>query len=197
MLRFLVPLALFAVLAAFFWKGLALNPGEVPSPLIGKPAPQFSLNELQDAGHTFASQDMRGKVWMLNVWASWCASCRDEHPVLLSFARQNIVPVVGLNYEELRGDAGIDKNEIAKLSPQDELKFARQRAEQWLGERGNPYTKTALDLDGSVGIDYGVYGVPETYVIDQNGIIRYKYIGPITPDALQSEILPLIRKLQG
>jgi cytochrome c biogenesis protein CcmG/thiol:disulfide interchange protein DsbE len=197
MWRFLVPLVLFVVLAGFFWKGLDLNPGEVPSPLIGKPAPAFSLKELQDTGRDFASQDMRGKVWMLNVWATWCASCRDEHPVLVSLARQNIVPVVGLNYEELRGDAGIDKNEIAKLSPQDELKFARQRAEQWLNERGNPYAATALDLDGSVGIDYGVYGVPETYVIDKDGVIRYKYIGPITPEALQSEILPVVRKLQG
>ena len=197
MMRFLVPLVVFVVLAGFFWKGLQLNPSDVPSPLIDKPAPQFSLKQLQDTQNNFASQDMRGKVWLLNVWATWCASCREEHPVLVDFSRQNIAPVIGLNYEELRGDAGIDKTQVDKLSPDEELKFARERAQKWLSERGNPYLLTALDLDGSVGIDYGVYGVPETYVIDQQGIIRYKYIGPITREALQSEILPIIRKLKG
>ncbi len=197
MMRFLVPLVLFVILVGFFWKGLQLNPSDVPSPLIDKPAPQFSLKQLQDTQNNFASQDMRGKVWLLNVWATWCASCREEHPVLVDFSRQNIAPVIGLNYEELRGDAGIDKTQVDKLSPDEELKFARERAQKWLSERGNPYLLTALDLDGSVGIDYGVYGVPETYVIDQQGIIRYKYIGPITREALQSEILPIIRKLKG
>jgi cytochrome c biogenesis protein CcmG/thiol:disulfide interchange protein DsbE len=197
MLRYLVPLGLFVVLVGFFWKGLQLNPSDVPSPLINKPAPQFSLKRLQDTQHDFVSQDMRGKVWLLNVWATWCESCREEHSVLVDFAHRNIVPVVGLNYEELRGDAGLDRREVDKLSPEQELKLARDRARQWLDERGNPYTMTALDLDGSVGIDYGVYGVPETYVIDRDGIIRYKYIGPITPDALQKEIIPLVRKLQG
>jgi cytochrome c biogenesis protein CcmG/thiol:disulfide interchange protein DsbE len=197
MVRFLVPLAVFLVLVGFFWKGLQLHPSDVPSPLIDKPAPQFSLKQLQDSQHNFASQDMRGKVWMLNVWATWCESCREEHAVLVDFSRQNVVPVIGLNYEELRGDAGIDKTQVDKLSPDQELKFARDRAQKWLTERGNPYQATALDLDGSVGIDYGVYGVPETYVIDQKGIIRYKYIGPISPDALQNEIMPIIRKLKG
>jgi cytochrome c biogenesis protein CcmG/thiol:disulfide interchange protein DsbE len=197
MLRYLVPLGLFVVLVGFFWKGLQLNPSDVPSPLINKPAPHFSLKRLEDTQHDFVSQDMRGKVWLLNVWATWCESCREEHSVLVDFARRNIVPVVGLNYEELRGDAGLDRREVDKLSPEQELKLARDRARQWLDERGNPYTMTALDLDGSVGIDYGVYGVPETYVIDRDGIIRYKYIGPLTPDALQNDIVPLIRKLKG
>jgi len=199
MWRFLGPLAVFAVLVGFFALGLkyADYHSDVPSPLIGKPAPQFALNEVQENRGTFASQDMRGTVWMLNVWATWCESCREEHQVLVDFSRQNVVPVIGLDYEELRGDAGIDRSELAKLSPAEELKLARQRATQWLSERGNPYTQTALDLDGSVGIDYGVYGVPETYIIDKSGIIRYKYIGPITVEALQDNILPVIRKLKG
>jgi len=197
MMRFLIPLVVFVVLVGFLWKGLALNPGEVPSPLIDKAAPSFSLPQVQNAQTNFASRDMRGKVWLLNVWASWCESCREEHPTLVAFAHQNLVPMVGLNYEELRGDGSIDKAQIDKLSPDEELKFARQRAQQWLNQRGDPYVLTALDLDGQVGIDYGVYGVPETYVIDQQGIIRYKHIGPITDQVLQDEILPVVRKLKG
>jgi cytochrome c biogenesis protein CcmG/thiol:disulfide interchange protein DsbE len=196
-LKFLVPLAIFLVLVGFFWKGLQLNPGEVPSPLIDKPAPSFSLPQVQNVQTNFSSQDMRGKVWLLNVWASWCESCREEHPALVAFARQNLVPMVGLNYEELRGDGSIDKAQIAKLTPDEELKLARQRAQQWLSQRGDPYVLTALDLDGQVGIDYGVYGVPETYVIDREGVIRHKHIGPITDQVLQDEILPIVRKLKG
>jgi cytochrome c biogenesis protein CcmG/thiol:disulfide interchange protein DsbE len=187
MLRYLIPLAVFVVLVGFLWKGLALDPSEVPSPLIGKAAPEFSLPQLKNEQTKFSSQDMRGKVWLLNVWASWCESCREEHSTLVAFSRQNIVPLIGLNYEELRGDSGIDKTEVEKLSPAEELKYARERA----------YQRVVMDLDGSVGIDYGVYGVPETYIIDQKGVIRYKYIGPITDQALQSDILPLIRKLKG
>ena len=197
MMRFIVPLVVFVILVGFFWKGLTLHPSDVPSPLINKPAPQFTLNRLQDTQHKFASQEMQGKVWMLNVWATWCESCREEHPVLVDFSRRNILPVVGLNYEEMRGDAGIDKLELDKLSPEDELKFARQRAQKWLSERGNPYTLTALDIDGNVGIDFGVYGVPESYIIDKTGIIRYKVTGPVTQEELQSKIIPLIRKLKG
>lgn len=197
MMRYLVPLAIFVVLVGFLWKGLQIHPDVVPSPLIGKPAPAFSLPQVKSDRTNFSSQDMRGKVWILNVWASWCMSCREEHSTLIAFARQNIVPIIGLNYEELRGDSGIDKTEVEKLSPGEELKFARQRALKWLTDRGNPYVNTVLDLDGNVGVDYGVYGVPETYIIDKKGIIRYKYIGPITAEALQTDILPLIRKLQG
>jgi cytochrome c biogenesis protein CcmG/thiol:disulfide interchange protein DsbE len=197
MLRFLIPLALFIVLAGFLWKGLDIHPDVVPSPLIGKAAPAFSLPELKNEQTKFSSQDMHGKVWLLNVWASWCGSCREEHSTLVAFSRQNIAPLIGLNYEELRGDSGIDKTEVEKLSPAEELKYARQRAQKWISDRGNPYQRVVMDLDGSVGIDYGVYGVPETYVIDQKGVIRYKYIGPITDQALRSDILPLIRKLKG
>ena len=174
-----------------------MDPSEVPSPLIGKAAPQFTLPQLKDEQTKFSSQDMRGKVWMLNVWASWCVSCRQEHSTLVAFSRKNIVPLIGLNYEELRGDSGLDELQVEKLPPGEELKYARQRAQKWISDRGNPYQRVVMDLDGNVGIDYGVYGVPETYVIDQQGVIRYKYIGPLTDQALQTDIMPLIRKLEG
>ena len=173
MKRFL-PLGIFLVLAVFLALGLGLNPREVPSPLIGKAAPAFRLPQLQDPGKTLGTEDLRGKVWILNVWASWCVACLDEHPVLVEFSRQNALPLYGLNYKDKRDDA---------------LK--------WLGAHGNPYTLSMEDSDGRVGIDYGVYGVPETYVIDRDGVIRYKRIGPVTAQILQQKILPLVRQLQG
>ena len=173
-LRLVLPLAVFALLVAFLYKGLMLNPSEVPSPLIDKPAPDFSLPRLHDPITAISNQDMAGKVWMLNVWASWCVSCRQEHPLLVDLSRRGIVPIYGLNYNDTREEA-ID----------------------WLQRLGNPYLASAFDADGRVGLDYGVYGVPETYVIDAHGVIRYKQIGPINVDALQNRILPLIRQLQG
>jgi cytochrome c biogenesis protein CcmG/thiol:disulfide interchange protein DsbE len=173
MMRFW-PFVAFVVLAVFLYIGLGLNPHEVPSPLINKPAPAFTLPQLHDTSKRFSSQDMKGQVWMLNVWASWCVSCREEHPVLMSLARQNIVPIYGLDYK--------DKNEDG---------------EAWLRNGGNPYTLVATDADGRVGIDYGVYGVPETYVIDKQGVIRYKQIGAVTHQSLQEKILPLIAELQA
>jgi len=170
----LLPLAVFVLLVAFLGRGLVLNPGEVPSPLIDKPAPDFSLPRLHDPVAAISNRDMAGKVWMLNVWASWCVSCRQEHPLLVELSRRGIVPIYGLNYKDAREDA------IA-----------------WLQQLGNPYLASAFDADGRVGLDYGVYGVPETYVIDAQGMIRYKQIGPISADALQNKILPLIRELQG
>ena len=174
MKRFLIPLGFFIVLVGFLAVGLRLNPREVPSPLIDKPAPSFTLPELTDPQRTFSEKDMLGKVWLLNVWASWCVSCREEHPVLVAFSKRNIVPVYGLNYKDDRKDA------LA-----------------WLARLGDPYTKSIMDRDGRVGINYGVYGVPETYVIDKKGIIRYKQIGPVTPEILDAKIVPLVRKLQG
>jgi cytochrome c biogenesis protein CcmG/thiol:disulfide interchange protein DsbE len=173
MMRFW-PFLVFVVLAIFLYVGLGLNPHEVPSPLINKPAPAFTLPQLHDTTKRFSSQDMKGQVWMLNVWASWCVSCREEHPVLMSLSRKNIVPIYGLDYK--------DKNEDG---------------EAWLRNGGNPYTLVATDADGRVGIDYGVYGVPETYVIDKQGVIRYKQIGAITHENLQTKILPLIAELQA
>jgi len=168
------PFVAFAVLAVFLYIGLGLNPREVPSPLINKPAPNFNLPQLHDPAKQLSSQDMKGQVWLLNVWASWCVSCREEHPVLVELAKHNIVPIIGLDYK--------DKNEDG---------------EAWLRNGGNPYTLVATDADGRVGIDYGVYGVPETYVIDKQGVIRYKQIGAVTHESLREKILPLIAELQA
>jgi len=193
MKRFLIPLAAFFVLVIFLAIGLTRDPREVPSPLVGKPTPMFQLQQLANADKSFSPKDMQGKVWLLNVWSSWCVSCRAEHPLLVAFARQSNLPIVGLSYKEVRGDSEID---AGKLSPDDELKLTRRRASAWLAARGDPYAVVALDIDGRVGIDYGVYGVPETYVIDKAGVIRYKQIGPITPDALDKKILPLVKELE-
>lgn len=172
MSRFVIPLVLFVVLAVFLAIGLGRDPHEVPSPLINKPAPQFQLAQLKDPSQTFSAAEMRGKVWLLNVWASWCITCRDEHPLLLEYARSKAVPIYGLN-----------------------LKDKREDALAWLGELGDPYVLSASDLDGRVGIDYGVYGAPETYLIDRNGVIRFKQIGPVTPDIWTQKILPLAQQL--
>ena len=172
--RYLLPLGVFILLLVFLGIGLKLNPHEVPSPLIGKPAPAFTLPRLDDPAASFAQKDMLGKVWLLNVWASWCSSCREEHPLLVAFAKSAVVPVVGLDYKDSRVD-GL----------------------RWLGGMGNPYAAIAFDADGRVGIDYGVYGVPETYVIDRQGVIRYKQIGPITLEVLRDKIMPLLKELQG
>lgn len=174
MIRYLLPLAAFVILVSFLLVGLNLNPRKVPSPLIGKPAPAFKLQQLHEPDKILTSKDNMGKVWLLNVWASWCASCRDEHPLLVQLAKSGVVPIYGLNYK--------DKPDLAI---------------QWLEQLGDPYTISIIDADGRVGIEYGVYGVPETYVIDKSGIIQYKQIGPVTVDILEKTILPLIRKLQG
>ncbi len=171
-LRFLVPLALFVALAALLAAGLGRDPKEVPSPLIGKPAPGFALTRLDDAASTLGRDDLLGKVWVLNVWASWCVACREEHPLLVDFSRQKRVPLYGLNYKDARAD-GL----------------------QWLARHGNPYVASFFDSDGKVGIDYGVYGVPETFVIDRQGVIRFKHIGPVTPAVLRERIYPLLRSL--
>ena len=172
-LRFVIPLAVFLALAGFFAAGLYHDPREIPSPLIDKPAPGFRLAQLHEGDKTFTPADLRGKVWLLNVWASWCVTCRVEHPLLVDLAKANVVPVIGLNYKDKRDDG------LA-----------------WLSERGDPYKASIVDADGRVGIDFGVYGVPETFVIDKAGVIRYKQIGPLTADALDKTILPLVRELQ-
>ncbi|HEU4855111.1 DsbE family thiol:disulfide interchange protein [Nitrosospira briensis] len=174
MMRFLLPLAAFIVLVGFLLVGLNLNPRQVPSPLIGKPAPDFQLEQLHESEKTLTSKENLGKVWLLNVWASWCVSCRQEHPVLVELAKSGIVPVYGLNYKD-----------------------ERDLALQWLRQFGDPYTVSVRDPEGRTGIDFGVYGVPETYVIDKNGVIRYKQIGPVTVEALETKILPLVKELQG
>ena len=190
--RFLWPLIGFVVLVILLAVGLKLNPGDVPSPLIGKPAPAFSLARVDAPQQIFSPQDMRGKVWLLNVWSTWCVSCRQEHPVLVEMAKDKSITLVGLNYKEVRGDGVVDAD---KLTPDAERQLALERSNAWLTQHGNPYSLSVLDLDGRVGIDYGVYGVPETYVIDKAGVIRFKQTGPITPDVFSGKILPLVAEL--
>ncbi len=174
MKRALIPLAIFLLVASFLFKGLSLNPREVPSPLVGKPTPQFSLPRLDEPTKTFSPKEMLGKVWLLNAWASWCPACKDEHPLLVELAKSGFLPIIGLDYKDTNAEA-----------------------QQWLVVAGNPYAANAVDADGRVGIDYGVYGVPETYVIDKKGIIAYKQIGPITLETLRDKIVPLVKKLQA
>jgi cytochrome c biogenesis protein CcmG/thiol:disulfide interchange protein DsbE len=173
-LWFLIPLAAFFALAAVLAVGLNRDPREVPSPLIDKPAPKFALSRLDDAKRVVRLDDLRGKAFILNVWASWCVACREEHPVLLDWAKKRAVPVYGLNYKDTRADA-----------------------DAWLARFGNPYDASFFDEDGRVGIDFGVYGVPETFVVDGSGVIRMKHIGPLTPDVLANKIEPLLKKLDA
>ena len=173
-LWFLIPLGAFLALAIVLAVGLKLDPREVPSPLIDKPAPKFALARLDDAGKVVRLDDLKGKVFILNVWASWCVACREEHPILLDFAKKRVVPVYGLNYKDTRADASA-----------------------WLARFGNPYDASFFDEDGRVGLDFGVYGVPETFVVDGNGVIRMKHIGPITPEVLTNKIEPLLKKLDA
>jgi cytochrome c biogenesis protein CcmG, thiol:disulfide interchange protein DsbE len=173
-LRFVIPLAVLAALLVFLGAGLKLDPHEVPSPLIDKPAPAFVLPRLDDATQTITRQQMLGKPWVLNVWASWCAPCREEHPLVKAIAARGGVPVYGLNYK-------------------DEPAAARQ----WLANLGNPYQVTLVDRDGRVGIDFGVYGVPETFLIDARGIVRMKHVGPLTPEVIRDRIEPMLLKLQS
>ncbi|MDR0529456.1 MAG: DsbE family thiol:disulfide interchange protein [Zoogloeaceae bacterium] len=184
----------FFALMALLAVGLTRDPREIPSPLLGKPAPAFSLPRL-DSGAPFSPEEMKGRVWLLNVWASWCVSCRAEHPLLVRLARERreILPIIGLNYKEARGDASLD---MEKLDETAERRLIEERARQWLDTRGDPYVFSVMDADGRVGMDYGVYGVPETYLIDKGGVIRFKQIGPITPEALERDILPLAEKLR-
>lgn len=171
-LRFALPLGAFVVLAIFLAVGLNRNPREVPSPLIGKPAPTFALATLHEPQRTLTTQDLRGRAWMLNVWASWCVACREEHPLLVAFAKTKSVPLYGLNYKDQR-DAGI----------------------RWLNALGNPYDASLFDADGRLGLDFGVYGVPETFIVDAQGIIRFKHIGPLTPEVLRDKVAPLLKTL--
>jgi cytochrome c biogenesis protein CcmG, thiol:disulfide interchange protein DsbE len=173
MSRFLVPIG-FMVLMALLYVGLSLNPREIPSVLIDKPAPEFSLPQLLYPEMTISKNDMLGKVWIFNVWATWCVSCRAEHKVLMALAKTGEVPIVGLNYKD-----------------------EDQPARGWLEQLGNPYVVNAVDKEGRTGIDYGVYGTPETFIIDKKGIIRHKHTGPIYYEQLEQELLPIVRKLQA
>lgn len=168
----LIPLIIFIALLAILGIGLNLDPKEIPSPFIGKPAPEFKLPQLKDPSKQFSPEDLKGKVWLLNVWASWCTTCREEHPLLVAFSKQKIVPLIGLNYKD-KGPEALE----------------------WLNRMGDPYDFSVADVKGNVGIDYGVYGVPETFLIDQSGKIVLKHTGPITDAVMNEKILPLIKKL--
>jgi cytochrome c biogenesis protein CcmG/thiol:disulfide interchange protein DsbE len=172
--RYLLPLVIFAIVVGFLAVGLKLNPREIPSPLVGKPAPDFSLPQLYDQEKVFSSKELAGKVWLLNFWASWCSGCKTEHPVLMRIAESGEVPIYGMDYKD-----------------------QREEAITWLRQWGNPYPVIAMDESGRVGIDYGVYGVPETYVIDKQGVIRYKQIGPLDDETVAKKILPLVKELHA
>jgi cytochrome c biogenesis protein CcmG, thiol:disulfide interchange protein DsbE len=174
MLRYLIPLGIFVILVIFLAIGLQNDPRYVPSPLIGKPAPDFTLPRLFSPNTSFGPNQLKGKVWILNTWTSDCVGCRQEHPYLLELSKNKQINLIGLNYR--------DSNILAI---------------NLLKRHGNPYQVVVTDLDGSVGIDYGVYAVPETFIIDKKGIIRFKYIGPLFPDEINKTILPLIKKLNG
>ena len=171
-IRFLLPLFAFLALAGLLYKGLSLDPKKVPSPLIDKLAPAFSLPQLQAPEKLLTQDNFKNQVSLLNVWATWCVSCRQEHPVLMQLAKTGI-PIYGLDYKDSRPDA-----------------------KRWLLRFGNPYQANAFDADGRVGINWGVYGTPETFVIDKQGVIRHKHIGPLTADVINRELLPLIKQLQ-
>lgn len=168
----LIPLVLFIGLVAFLLVGLNRDPHEVPSPLINKPAPDFKLSQLREPNKTFSPQEMRGKVWVLNFWGTWCVACREEHPLLLEYSKTGPVPIYGVDYKD-----------------------DRTAAMQMIEEEGDPYVLSVSDPDGRISIDYGVYGAPESYLIDRDGVIRFKQIGPITQDVWQKEILPRAKQL--
>ena len=173
-LLLMLPVLLFIGLAVLLYAGLFNDPRLVPSALIGKPVPEFDLPAVQGRELALASTDLRGDVSLVNVFASWCVACRDEHPLLVKLSKSGKVPVHGLDYKDKPADAA-----------------------RWLDTLGDPYTRTGADMDGRVGIEWGVYGVPETFVIDRNGTIAYKHIGPLTERDLRETILPLVEKLRG
>lgn len=170
--KFLIPIGLFAVLGLLLTAGLKLDPRMIPSPLIDKPLPDFVLPSVAEPKRVVSTKDLHGRAYLLNVWASWCVACRQEHPLLNALAKSGRLTIIGLNYKDQREDA---------------LK--------WLAQLGNPYSLSLADTDGRVGIELGVYGVPETFVIDKTGTIRYKHIGPITEDVLTQKLLPLMQQL--
>lgn len=173
-LRYALPVLVLLTLVALFAKGLFLDPTIVPSPLIGKPAPAFSLPELADGKLTLTQTEFEGKVSLLNVWGSWCVACRDEHQALVQFAAEHVIPIYGMDYKD-----------------------DRQAALDMLAKQGDPYTAVAFDASGDATIDWGVYGAPETFLLDKHGIIRHKYIGPLTPDLIRDDLMPRIQTLEG
>jgi cytochrome c biogenesis protein CcmG/thiol:disulfide interchange protein DsbE len=174
MTRFLIPIVGFGLLVGLFWAGLKLDPSYVPSPHIGKPAPSFDLARLRDLEQRVTDADLRGRVSLLNVWATWCVGCRQEHATLLEIASQSGVPIYGFNWKDDR-EAALD----------------------WLDRLGDPYVATGVDGDGLVAIDWGVYGAPETFLVDADGTVLYKHIAPLTMQVWQAEFMPRIAAARG
>jgi cytochrome c biogenesis protein CcmG/thiol:disulfide interchange protein DsbE len=174
LLRYLIPLLLFSVIAVFLALGLKLDPRDVPSPLIGKPAPAFSLPSLDNPQKRVSNEDFKGRIWLFNVWATWCVSCRAEHATLVKLSQNIGIPIVGLDWKD-----------------------EASAAKEWLSSLGNPYEAVAFDASGRTAIDWGVYGAPETYIIDSQGIIQYKHTGPLSDEIIQEKVLPVISKLGG
>jgi len=171
MWRYLIPVILLAVLAAFFYRGLWLNPGYIPSPLVGKPAPEFNLPALEDPSAEVGTEDLAGKVALFNIWATWCVGCRQEHGFLLELSRSETVPIYGLNWRDERAEA------LA-----------------WLERLGNPYRASAYDYEGQVAVEWGAYGAPETFLIDRDGTVLHKHVGPLTASHWRDDFLPIIRE---
>ena len=168
----LIPLVAFVALAGFLFVGLSLNPRDLPSPLIGKTIPQFQLPQLKNEQSTFSNADLAGKVVLVNAWASWCITCRQEHELLLHMANKEIIPIFGINYKDNHSDA---------------MKYLQQF--------GDPYVMNGHDLNGRVGIEWGIIATPESFIVDKRGVIRYKANGAITPEAWKNTIEPLIAQL--
>ena len=173
-LRYSIPLVIFAVIAGFLYKGLGMNPREIPSPLIGKSIPAFSLPSVEQAETIITNKDLLGNVYLLNVWATWCASCRAEHETLVQLSRSGKIDIVGLNWKD-----------------------ERDKAEVWLRQLGNPYTVNIFDKKGRTAIDLGVYGAPETFLVDSQGIIHYKHAGPVTMELINETIMPIVDQLKS
>lgn len=173
-LKFALPALVLIALVALFARGLFLDPTTVPSPLIGKAAPAFTLPELRDPKQSVTQSEFLGKVSLLNVWGSWCVACRDEHPVLMQFAAEHVVPIYGLDYKD-------DSHAALAM----------------LAKQGDPYAAIAYDASGDTAINWGVYGAPETFLLDRHGVIRHKYIGPLTPDLIRDDLMPRIQTLEN
>ncbi len=172
MIRFLLPAVIFLVLTGFLFVGLYKDPSLVPSPLIGKPVPTFVANTLKDPNKTITDKDLQGDYALINVWATWCAACKQEHSALVYLAEQLQVPIYGLNYKDDRATA-LD----------------------WLNRYGDPYVANIFDDSGRIGIDFGVYGAPETFLIDKNGVIQHKLVGVMTPDVWEKQFIPKINQI--
>jgi cytochrome c biogenesis protein CcmG/thiol:disulfide interchange protein DsbE len=183
-----VPLALFLGLVVFLAVGLTRNPQEIPSPLIGQPAPAFKLPVVGGSGE-FSAEQFKGQLTLVNLWATWCAGCKEEHPILMALSRQPGLQMLGINYKELQ------PSELSGQDPQsaESVQKATARSQAWLQKQGQAFDVNLLDMDGRVGMDFGVYGLPETYLIDREGVVRFKHAGALTPDVVQQKLLPLLR----